>query len=123
MFFFSSRRRHTGCALVAGVQTCALPIYTIRRSGAACIYALAEAAYALIFFGAIGRESCRERVCQSCVDLGGSRIIKQKKQTYLVSPCIQSMHPNNSPPTYQTDNQRQRHDYVSTFKTQHETSV
>src|SRR3546814_3998945 len=24
--FFSSRRRHTRCALVAGVQTCALPI-------------------------------------------------------------------------------------------------
>src|SRR3546814_16191931 len=28
-FFFSSRRRHTRCALVTGVQTCALPIYNI----------------------------------------------------------------------------------------------
>src|SRR3546814_10644330 len=27
LFFFSSRRRHTRCALVTGVQTCALPIY------------------------------------------------------------------------------------------------
>src|SRR3546814_20676257 len=26
-FFFSSRIRHTSCALVTGVQTCALPIY------------------------------------------------------------------------------------------------
>src|SRR3546814_7654955 len=26
-FFFSIRRRHTICALVTGVQTCALPIY------------------------------------------------------------------------------------------------
>src|SRR3546814_3398558 len=26
IFFFSSRRRHTRCALVTGVQTCALPI-------------------------------------------------------------------------------------------------
>src|SRR3546814_5340576 len=26
-FFLSSRRRHTICALVTGVQTCALPIY------------------------------------------------------------------------------------------------
>src|SRR3546814_11312373 len=26
MFFFASRRRHTRCALVTGVQTCALPI-------------------------------------------------------------------------------------------------
>src|SRR3546814_4574961 len=28
-FFFSSRRRHTRCALVTGVQTCALPILCI----------------------------------------------------------------------------------------------
>src|SRR3546814_3389024 len=27
-FFCSSRRRHTRCALVTGVQTCALPIWT-----------------------------------------------------------------------------------------------
>src|SRR3546814_10722604 len=31
MFFFSSRRRHTRCALVTGVQTCALPISTQTR--------------------------------------------------------------------------------------------
>src|SRR3546814_5098206 len=30
VFFFSSRRRHTRCALVTGVQTCALPIYLLR---------------------------------------------------------------------------------------------
>src|SRR3546814_2279776 len=29
LFFFSSRRRHTRCALVTGVQTCALPISPI----------------------------------------------------------------------------------------------
>src|SRR3546814_8660161 len=35
MFFVSSRRRHTRCALVAGVQTCALPIcYRQRRARA-----------------------------------------------------------------------------------------
>src|SRR3546814_4785465 len=28
-FFFSSRRRHTRCALVTGVQTCALPILVL----------------------------------------------------------------------------------------------
>src|SRR3546814_5452798 len=27
LFFFASRRRHTRCALLTGVQTCALPIY------------------------------------------------------------------------------------------------
>src|SRR3546814_6039631 len=37
-FFFSSRRRHTRCALVTGVQTCALPISMCggqRRSASA----------------------------------------------------------------------------------------
>src|SRR3546814_7874255 len=32
-FFFSSRRRHTRCALVTGVQTCALPILDARLAG------------------------------------------------------------------------------------------
>src|SRR3546814_5490293 len=31
VFFFSSRRRHTRCALVTGVQTCALPISSGKR--------------------------------------------------------------------------------------------
>src|SRR3546814_9107667 len=31
-FFFSSRRRHTSCALVTGVQTCALPISALARA-------------------------------------------------------------------------------------------
>src|SRR3546814_8171056 len=29
--FFSSRRRHTRCALVTGVQTCALPIWRVGK--------------------------------------------------------------------------------------------
>src|SRR3546814_14082220 len=33
LFFFSSRRRHTRCALVTGVQTCALPICDVYREG------------------------------------------------------------------------------------------
>src|SRR3546814_3819928 len=32
-FFFSRRRRHTRCALVTGVQTCALPISYRRHFG------------------------------------------------------------------------------------------
>src|SRR3546814_2368062 len=39
-FFFSSRRRHTRCALVTGVQTCALPI---SGQHIAALRALAEA--------------------------------------------------------------------------------
>src|SRR3546814_1621628 len=36
-FFFSSRRRHTRCALVTGVQTCALPISIMSRRGSLSI--------------------------------------------------------------------------------------
>src|SRR3546814_5206150 len=38
LFFFSSRRRHTRCALVTGVQTCALPIYDSPILFRRCIY-------------------------------------------------------------------------------------
>src|SRR3546814_1797568 len=45
-FFFSSRRRHTRCALVTGVQTCALPISSILDATAASIVkACMKAAY------------------------------------------------------------------------------
>src|SRR3546814_13601022 len=36
-FFFSSRRRHTRCALVTGVQTCALPISSALALAAALV--------------------------------------------------------------------------------------
>src|SRR3546814_6101378 len=84
LFFFSSRRRHTRCALVTGVQTCALPISPRRRGGGPG--ATADRSYSLSLAGAlpdgaclgprrlpagspaersaqIGRASCRVRVC------------------------------------------------------------
>src|SRR3546814_10177183 len=42
-FFFSSRRRHTRCALVTGVQTCALPILGLALARAVGL----DAAHAL----------------------------------------------------------------------------
>src|SRR3546814_11015451 len=48
-FFFSSRRRHTSCALVTGVQTCALPIFLSRPArahAAACGGAGEDAVFA-----------------------------------------------------------------------------
>src|SRR3546814_12491866 len=87
-FLFSSRRRHTRCALVTGVQTFALPILLTGaaqigmdiRLGApkACwpdeelvrqCRQIAEKTGAKITMTAdpveIGRPPCRERVCQS----------------------------------------------------------
>src|SRR3546814_14055402 len=54
IFFFSSRRRHTRCALVTGVQTCALPIYKhpdVRRM-LWRMRAQTEAARALVYYAA-----------------------------------------------------------------------
>src|SRR3546814_7135903 len=50
MCFFSSRRRHTRCALVTGVQTCALPIFAdagFKASAFLPSYGLAEATLAV----------------------------------------------------------------------------
>src|SRR3546814_4980701 len=92
-FFFSSRRRHTRCALVTGVQTCALTISVevLDREQIVAAEPAAGAQWpqALLFpdiaqvrnhrlakalvasvrelgveLQEIGRESCRERVCQ-----------------------------------------------------------
>src|SRR3546814_9376916 len=44
VFFFSSRRRHTRCALVTGVQTCALPISGSNPAAATIIAGEAQQA-------------------------------------------------------------------------------
>src|SRR3546814_3233232 len=43
LFFFSSRRRHTRCSLVTGVQTCALPISLAREHNILVVHDLAYA--------------------------------------------------------------------------------
>src|SRR3546814_2589932 len=47
-FFFSSRRRHTRCALVTGVQTCALPISLIEALAVEGFDHMPEAGRAII---------------------------------------------------------------------------
>src|SRR3546814_9326222 len=91
-FFFSSRRRHTRCALVTGVQTCALPILAQAQTPptamqtaqlqpppdyqigpgdvlAITVYRAPDLRTTARVSGKgtivkIGRASCRERVCQ-----------------------------------------------------------
>src|SRR3546814_3208757 len=72
LFFFSSRRRHTRCALVTGVQTCALPISLRPNLRLGDVPGVVQEAIAggiarLLVLDPgvkIGRASCRERVCQ-----------------------------------------------------------
>src|SRR3546814_7780765 len=47
-FFFSSRRRHTRCALVTGVQTCALPICLEEKASGTLLLLVIIAALAAI---------------------------------------------------------------------------
>src|SRR3546814_3551114 len=83
LFFFSSRRRHTRCALVTGVQTCALPIYDIfllvASGGTEYNFDFLGENYTL-FFGAdalapLGAEERSEerRVGKECVSTCRSR--------------------------------------------------
>src|SRR3546814_11721966 len=100
-FFFSSRRRHTGCALVTGVQTCALPIFLfLRTPHHAAVDTAVGLAEAIGFSGfkglvnavlrriaregaaardEIGRESCRERASENGQIRGGAGTLKQRK--------------------------------------------
>src|SRR3546814_6746653 len=57
VFFFSSRRRHTRCALVTGVQTCALPIC----SPAKVVCATRRKRKLVASSGAISPRKCRSR--------------------------------------------------------------
>src|SRR3546814_5788682 len=73
LFFFSSRRRHTSCALVTGVQTCALPIYAARMSRhLGLTVALAVVVLAIILYDWTTRSEER-RVGKECVSTGRSR--------------------------------------------------
>src|SRR3546814_18820727 len=97
IFFFSIRKRHTRCALVTGVQTCALPI---------CGKSIREIFNRFFFIVAKWREKMaskqkgkkgmerRSRDRKSVVlgksvsvrvDLGGRRIIKKKKEKRKIS--------------------------------------
>src|SRR3546814_20971279 len=65
LFFFSSRRRHTICALVTGVQTCALPISRERSLA-----------------------SLREEDPQLAEDLAGLLALEEEGDDFLSQPLI-----------------------------------
>src|SRR3546814_1973803 len=92
VFFFSSRRRHTRCALVTGVQTCALPICYVRHEyllfGRVLRVGRGTTGHATSRTpqGSVrGSPADRKRVVEGKsvsvrVDLGGRRLIKTKNR-------------------------------------------
>src|SRR3546814_9997966 len=75
VFFFSSRRRHTRCALVTGVQTCALPISASRPFTAfTCLKAAARVLRtSSVCFRSAAARSEERRVGKECVSTCRSR--------------------------------------------------
>src|SRR3546814_5178003 len=68
VFFFSSIRRYTSCALVPGVQTCALPIYQGGKHGLLDLGVIA---------GSLGDRLCG--IDHHAFDLAGLDIKKRKR--------------------------------------------
>src|SRR3546814_3873393 len=68
--FFSSRRRHTICALVTGVQTCALPISHWREGGTVAGIRACEAHRVIPLTVIPAKAGIHERLCPEMMDAG-----------------------------------------------------
>src|SRR3546814_1459530 len=87
IFFCSSRRRHTRCALVTGVQTCALPIFAFSARSLSICETMPVLSYSLPRLlrptEALWMRSRRARLV-SC-DSGGWPVVLSRVMTYLPS--------------------------------------
>src|SRR3546814_8729263 len=75
LFFFSSRRRHTRCALVTGVQTCALPIS----------------------FGTIGTWCCSSFAANQVFEAGCGRLDIRSEERRVGKECVSTCRSRWSP--------------------------
>src|SRR3546814_6099432 len=85
VFFFSSRRRHTRCALVTGVQTCALPI---SRSDMAELMQVADF---------LKMEENRQRVEQIVTDRAAAEALKRSEERRVGKECVSTCRSRWSP--------------------------
>src|SRR3546814_5912752 len=97
VYFFSSRRRHTRCALVTGVQTCALPI---SRSGTADTVRLmqnlgCDAAPHLSCIGAT--RAVLADILDSYRELGIRRIVARSEERRVGQECVSTCRSRWSP--------------------------
>src|SRR3546814_2836158 len=87
-FFFSSRRRHTRCALVTGVQTCALPICvtTLQTTNGQPYYFNLHATHP-------GEDSLGEKAIANTMVIGKSGTGKTALINFLLSQ-VQKLQPS-----------------------------
>src|SRR3546814_16297548 len=101
LFFFSSRRRHTRCALVTGVQTCALPICSMSaiRLPALCTVCSSGLSY--------GLSMVLRRLYRWLRRVSESRSEERRVGTECVSTCRSRWsaydHKKKQPQRYATD--------------------
>src|SRR3546814_17959786 len=88
VFFFSSRRRHTRCALVTGVQTCALPIYPLFRGRPPRSQRQRQRDDRSALQQSDRKSVVSGKSVSVRVDLGGRRIIKKKNKRQKKTPTL-----------------------------------
>src|SRR3546814_9427400 len=91
-FFFSSRRRHTICALVTGVQTCALPISDPARRtqrGTAVVH--------LQSFVALCGECGDDTTLAAWPRAGGSMLLGRSEERRVGKECVSTCRSRWSP--------------------------
>src|SRR3546814_2185100 len=91
-FFFSSRRRHTRCALVTGVQTCALPIYVTIGSD---IYDMSQKG------GSVTNVTVRGQSHPNVTDLPMTRVgcarVSRSEERRVGKECVSTCRSRRSP--------------------------
>src|SRR3546814_10966809 len=99
LFLFSSRRRHTRCALVTGVQTCALPIS--RISAASSIWQEIRGKQKLRSFAL--SSVCKEKL--SCQSMAASSPANRSEERRVGKECVSTCRSRWSP-HHETNKQR-----------------
>src|SRR3546814_4815115 len=99
MFFFSSRRRHTRCALVTGVQTCALPIYRKGGQGLDDIYSFSfeKPRIVIILRGTTANKQTSERIEATVTLFDGKREIVRSEERRVGKECVSTCRSRWSP--------------------------
>src|SRR3546814_11856416 len=102
-FFFSSRRRHTRCALVTGVQTCALPIYRLNKSNGARVKEAVDLATGN--YAPAGKPSLAS---VSAARRGGAKALvahsDRSEERRVGTECVRTCRSQWSPSHYKTNN-------------------
>src|SRR3546814_10202615 len=89
-FLFSSRRRHTSCALVTGVQTCALPIYRPPRA------ALSRREISADHHRHRPRDDCGDRQCQGALHRSRGPV-RRSEERRVGKECVSTCRSRWSP--------------------------